>query len=102
MSFVKNVSSADKICLRNGLNIVAGGKGLADATLGYPSPGYRCVIRVGSITSGTVVVTCDGTFDGTNNTATFDAANEALVLVYNGAKHWAIEANIGGVALSSV
>lgn len=101
--FVNVVSSTNKACILNGLNIVTGDKGIADATIGLPSPGFRCTIRIGSITSGSVVVTCvDGTFDGTNNTATFDAANESLTLVYNTATAWAIEANVGGVALSAV
>lgn len=100
--FVKAISSTVKACATQGLNIIAGGTGIADITIGLPSPGARCVIRIGSLSSGSVVVTCSGTFDGTNNTATFDAANEALVLVYDSATAWAIEANIGAVALSSV
>lgn len=99
--FVNVVSSTNKACILNGLNIVTGGTGIADVTIGLPSPGFRCTIRIGS-TSGSVVVTCAGTFDGTNNTATFDAANESLTLVYNTATAWAIEANVGGVALSAV
>ena len=100
--FVKAVSSSDKACMLDGVNVIAGGTGLADVTLGLPSPGFRCVIRIGSLSSGSVVVTCTGTFDGTNNTATFDAANETLVLVYDSATAWAIEANIGAVAMSAV
>ena len=101
--FVNVVSSTNKACITNGLNIVTGGAGLADATLGLPSPGYRCTIRVASVDENkTVVVTCAGTFDGTNNTATFNAADDSLTLVYNTATAWAIEANIGAVALSSV
>ena len=104
MSFVNAVSSTNKACITNGLNIVAVGTGLADATLGAPSPGHECTIRVGSLTSGTGVVTTAAgiTFDGTNNTATFDAAQEALVLVYEDYNKWAIKLNVGGVALSSV
>lgn len=101
--FVNAVSSTNKACILNGLNIVTGGAGLADATLGLPSPGYRCTIRVASVDQNkTVVVTCAGTFDGTNNTATFDAANESITLVYNTATAWAVEANVGGVVLSPV
>ena len=101
--FVNVVSSTNKACILNGLNIVTGGTGIADATIGLPSPGFRCTIRIGSITNGSVVVTCvNGTFDGTNNTATFDAANESITLVYNTATAWAIESNVGGVGLSSV
>ncbi len=104
--FVKSTSGAAgaKACLTNGLTIIAGGTGIADMTLGAPSPGHRAVIRLASISSGTVVVTTPAgiTLDGTNNTATFDAANEAISLVYNSATAWAVELNVGGVALSDV
>lgn len=97
--FVKNVPTEGKALIANGLNLITGGTGIADLTLRAPFPGERCVIRLVSITSGSVVVTCATTFDGTNNTATLDAAQEALHLVYDG-KNWAIEANIGSVSLS--
>lgn len=101
--FVNAVSATNKACITNGLNIVTGGAGLADATLGLPSPGYRCTIRVASVDENkTVVVTCAGTFDGTNNTATFNAADDSLTLVYNTATAWAVESNVGSVALSAV
>lgn len=101
--FVNVVSATNKACITNGANIVTGGTGIADVTIPTPSPGHACTIRIASLTSGSVVVTCtNGTFDGTNNTATFDAANEALSLVYNGSTAWAIALNVGGVALSAV
>ncbi len=102
--FVKNVdgtSAVNKVCITNGLNLVAGGTGIADVTIGTPSPGHRAVIRIDSISSGDVVVTCvGGTFDGTNDTATLDAANESLEIVYNGSDEWAVVKNIAGVVLS--
>lgn len=54
--------------------------------------------------AGTVghTVTTAGTFDGTNNTATFNAANETLVLFGVSSTRWAIVQNIGSVALSAV
>lgn len=102
--FIRATDGTVKECLTNGLTIVAGGTGIADMTIAAPQPGHRAVIRIGSITSGSVVVTCeDGTtFDGTNNTATFDAANEAITLVYKDYNEWAVELNVGGVALSAV
>lgn len=104
--FIKAVSGAstDKGCLTNGLTVVTGGTGIADLTLAAPQPGHRAVIRIGAIASGSVVVTTAAgvTLDGTNNTATFDAANEAIALVYNSPTAWAVELNVGGVALSSV
>lgn len=101
--FVKTLS-ANGAVLTNGLTVVAGGTGLAGLTIAAPSPGHRAVVRIGSLTSGSVVLTAAAgtTLDGTNNTATFDAANETLALVYNAHNAWAIELNVGAVALSSV
>ena len=100
---VKAVSSAAKACSVNGLNVVAGGTGLADATLAAPTVGARCTIRIGSLSSGSVVVTTAAgvTLNGTNNTATFDAVNESLTLVYKAANTWEVETNVGGVAIST-
>jgi hypothetical protein len=98
---VNAVTAANKVCITNGLNLIAGGTGFADVTIGTPSPGHRAVIRVDSITSGDVVVTCvGGTFDGTNDTATLDAANESLEIEFYEPDEWAVVKNIGGVALS--
>lgn len=101
--FVK-IIAANGAVLTNGLTLVTGGTGIAGLTIAAPSPGHRAVIRVASITSGSVVLTAAAgvTLDGTNNTATFDAANEAVSLVYNGHNAWIIELNVGGVALSAV
>ena len=55
-------------------------------SLAAPTVGSRAVIRIGSTSGSVVVTTATGRcLDGTNNTATFDAANEALVLVYKAA-----------------
>lgn len=91
-------------CQVNGVTIVTGGTGIDDLTLAAPTPGAVAIIRIASLTPGTVVVTTAAgvTLDGTNNTATFDAANEALMLVYASATAWAIALNVGGVGLSSV
>lgn len=103
--FVKSTTGAagQKACLTNGLTLIAGGTGIADMTLAAPQPGHRAVIRLASITSGTVVVTTAAgtTLDGTNNTATFNAAEDTLVLVYNTSTAWAVETNVS-VSLSSV
>lgn len=102
--FVKSTSGAAgaKACLTNGLTIIAGGTGIADMTLAAPQPGHRAVIRIDSISSGTVVVTAatGTTLNGTHTIATFNAAEDTLVLVYNGAKTWAVELNTGSVVLS--
>jgi len=55
--------------------------------------------------TGTITVTQDGgngTFDGTNNTATFNAAAETLILYGINDKRWLILENVGAVALSAV
>jgi len=43
-----------------------------------------------------------GTFDGTNNKATMNAPNEALVVYFDSAGNGTIVENVGSVALSSV
>ena len=90
--------------MTNGLTLITGGTGIADMTLAAPGPGHRAVIRIVSITPGTVVVTTPAgvTLDGTNNTATFNAVDDTLILVENDAKNWAIELNAGAVVLSTV
>lgn len=97
-------SEGKKACVTNGVSAITGGTGIAGMTLAAPSPGDLATIRINSLTSGSVVVTTAAgvTFDGTNNTATFDAANESLVLAYKSATEWQIVLNIGGVALSAV
>jgi uncharacterized protein with ACT and thioredoxin-like domain len=96
-------SEGQKACVTNGVTAITGGEGIADMTLAAPSPGDRATIRINTITSGSVVVTCATgvTLDGTNKKATFDAAGEALVLAYKSPTQWQIVLNIGGVALSA-
>jgi len=98
-----NGGAGQKACNVNGLTVVTGGTGIADLTLAAPTDGARAVIRIGSLSSGSVVVTCAAgvTFDGTNNTATFDAVNDALVLIYKAVNTWEVELNVGAVALSN-
>jgi hypothetical protein len=99
--FVKSISAAGAV-LTNGLTVVTGGTGIAGLTIAAPSPGERAVIRIGSISSGSVVLTAASgiTLDGTNNVATFNAAEDVLVLVYNSATAWAVEENVS-VSLST-
>ena len=95
-------SGVTKACLVNGLTVIAGGTGIADLTIAAPTIGARAVIRIASIASGTVVVTTTTgvTLNGTNKIATFNAAEDALVLVYKAANTWEVELNAGAVVLS--
>lgn len=100
--FVKATSGAvgQKACLTNGLTIITGGAGIADMTLAAPQPGHRAAIRLLSVDAlASVVVTAATgvTLDGTNTKATFDTAEQVLVLVYKDAKTWAVEKNVGVV-----
>ena len=81
---------------------IAGGTGLA-MTLAAPVQYGLCDINVLSLASGNVVVTCAAgvTFDGTNNTATFNAAADRLVIDYKSATQWEIFLN-NSVVLSLV
>jgi hypothetical protein len=100
---ILETSGTVKACLTNGLTIVTGGTGISDLTIGAPVKGARARIRLNTLSSGSVIVTAVSgvTLDGTNNTATFDTAQETLELIYAGENKWAVALNIG-VALSSV
>lgn len=97
-------STGKKACAVNGVTLITGGTGIADLTLAAPTVGAVATIRVASLSSGDVVITTAAgvTFDGTNNTATLNAADEGLVLYRVSATAWAIAQNIGGVVLSAV
>ena len=96
-------AAGKKACLTNGLSVIAGGTGIADMTLAAPSPGDVAIIRIDTLASGSVVVTggANVKLSGTNIKATFDAAGEALVLIYKAANTWEVALNIGGVVLAA-
>lgn len=97
--FVKITTGTDKKCLTNGLTIINGGGAIADMTLAAPSPGHRAIIRCGAANGNIVVTTPTGvTLNGTNTTATFNAAEDLIILVYNTSVAWAIE-QISSVSL---
>lgn len=96
-------STGKTACLTNGLSVITGGAGIAGMTLAAPSPGDVAIIRIDSLASGSVIVT-GGTnvkLSGNNIKATFDAAGEALVLIYKAANTWEVALNIGGVVLAA-
>ena len=85
--------------------------GLAHAStaivIDVPKPGEagKLLILRDNSASGTaahVVTSTGGTFDGTNNTATFDAPGEQLILYSVSSTEWIIVLNSGSVAMSSV
>lgn len=87
----------------SGVALISGGTGLANMTLAAPTVGCHARIRLYALTSGSVVIkTPSGvTFDGTNNTATFGAANQEIVLGYETAVRWVIIENDGAVFSST-
>jgi len=97
--------SANGAITPSGYALIAGGTGIAGLTLGAPTPGVYLEIRIDSYTSGNIVVTTGTgiTLNSTgNNTATFNAAGEALRLGYFSATRWQIIENVNAVALSTV
>lgn len=96
-------STGKTACLTNGLSVITGGTGIAGMTLAAPSPGEVAIIRIDSLDSGSVIVTggANVKLSGTNVKATFDAANEALVLVYKATNTWEVALNVGGVVLAA-
>lgn len=96
-------SAGKKACATNGVSAIAGGTGIADMSLAAPAEGDVATIRINSITSGSVVVTCAAgvTLDGTNIKATFDAVSDTLILAYKAANTWQVVLNVGGVALAA-
>lgn len=70
-------------------------------TIAAPAAGKILVIaQKDAGTQGHTVTLTAGTFDGTNDTATFNAQDECLVLIGLSATRFAIVENVGGVALS--
>jgi len=72
-------------------------------TITMPRPGRILVItQIDAGTAGHTVTLAQGTFDGTNNTATFNAQYEALVLLGISTSRFLILKNYGSVGLSDV
>lgn len=70
-------------------------------TMPAPVEGRHLIITHKDVsTSSHAVTLAAGTFDGTNDVATFDAENETLVLVGLSATRYAVVENIGSVAFS--
>lgn len=95
--------SADGAVPISGIALIDGGTGIAGLTLAAPQPGCQARIKLDTLSSGTVVLTTAAgvTFDGTNNTATYNAAGDELVLGYKSATEWEVIENTS-VTLSAV
>ena len=95
-------SDGEKACATNGVSAITGGTGIDDMTLAAPAVGDVATIRIDSISTGSVVVTCVAgvTLDGTNKKATFAAVSDTLVLTYKAANTWQVVMNVGAVVLA--
>lgn len=71
-------------------------------TMAAPAPRTMAILAClqGSSVNTNVVTLESGTFDGTNDTATFNASGENLALIGVSTSRYAIIGNIGSVALS--
>lgn len=76
--------------------------GLIAMTIAAPVAGQLMIItQVDTGTDGHTVTITSGDYDGTNDIATFNAAEETLILFGLSATRYVIIENIGGVALSA-
>ena len=79
--------------------------GAETRTLAIPTYVGQILVLTEDVHVGNNVITVASSVDGTNNTLTFDAAGETLVLIGTqiaGTKCWRILVNIGSVGLSAV
>jgi len=67
-----------------------------------PTPGQLLIVTQANAGDVGHTLTTAGTFDGTNNTATFNAAADTLALFALSSTRWIILNNTGSVALSNV
>ncbi len=101
----QELTATGAITINSGLVFLNHASTIIAATLDAPTAGDELFI-INTSASGTAahtVTTASGvTFDGTNNTATLNAPDEALHIVAVSATRWYIVTNNGSVALSSV
>ncbi len=102
---VQPLTASDAITIKSGLVTLAHASVVIAATLAAPVAGDELLI-VNNSASGTaahtVTLPAGVTWNGTNNTATLDAPNEALHVIALSATRWFILENIGSVGLSTV
>lgn len=71
-------------------------------TIDAPKEGWFLVVtQADAGTAGHTVTLTAGTFDGTNNVATFNAAGETLVLMGVSSTRFVVVENIGSVSLGT-
>lgn len=101
----QELTASGAFTLNSGVLLLNHATVIIEATLDAPAVGDEVYI-IDNSASGTIAHTvtlgAGVTFDGTNNTATLNAPNEALHLIAISATRWFILENIGSVALSSV
>jgi hypothetical protein len=102
---VQALTATGAITIISGLVTLAHATVIIAATLAAPTAGDSLMV-VNTSASGTVAHTvtlpAGVTWNGTNNTATLDAAGEALHVIALSATRWLIIENIGSVGLSTV
>lgn len=101
---VQELTASGAITLNSGAVHLNHATVVIAATLDAPTAGDELIIVDSSATgtaAHTVTLGAGVTFDGTNNTATFNALAETLHIYAISATRWVILANIGSVALSA-
>lgn len=101
----QELTATGAITLNSGLVILNHISTIIAATLDAPTIGDELKIvdfAASGTAAHTVTLPAGVTWDGTNNTATFNAVGEALHVIALSATRWFILENIGAVALSNV
>ncbi len=99
-NFVKYLEKgdSDKALLTNGVNIIDATGNIA-LTLGAPSPGHTCTIRLATHGAGTATITTPTDIfvgSATGSTISLTAADERFIeLQYQAHNRWAIKHNVG-------
>jgi hypothetical protein len=99
----ETVTASGAISVTGGIKFVYLNKATPklEMTIAAPVPGQILVItQIDAGTAGHTVTLTAGTWDGTNDVATFNAANETLVVAGVSATRFVIIENIGSVAFS--
>lgn len=101
----QELTESGAITINSGTVILNHATVAIEATLDAPTVGDRLLIldfAASGTAAHTVTLPAGVTWDGTNNTATFNAVGEYLDVVAVSATRWYIITNNGSVALSSV